>query len=42
MATVHDAVRVRDSPMETEGMTGSMEEGLAFTGMGVVGPFTIT
>lgn len=31
-----------DSPMVTGGMTGSVEEGLALTGMGVVGPFTIT
>lgn len=31
-----------DSPMVTGGMTGSVEEGFALTGMGVVGPFTIT
>lgn len=31
-----------DSPMVTGGTTGSVEDGLAFTGMGVVGPFTIT
>lgn len=31
-----------DSPMVMGGMTGSVEEGLALTGMGVVGPFTIT
>lgn len=31
-----------DVPMVTGGTTGSMEEGLALTGMGVVGPFTIT
>lgn len=31
-----------DLPMVTGGMTGSVEEGLALTGMGVVGPFTIT
>lgn len=29
-------------PMVTGGITGSVEEGLALTGMGVVGPFTIT
>lgn len=31
-----------DLPMVTGGMTGSVEEGLALTGIGVVGPFTIT
>lgn len=31
-----------DVPMVTGGTTGSVEEGLALTGMGVVGPFTIT
>lgn len=38
---VNDA-RLHDIPMVTGGTTGSVEEGLAFTGMGVVGPFTIT
>lgn len=51
MATVHDMGCLEaaqpywefwDSPMVTGGMTGSVEDGLAFTGMGVVGPFTIT
>lgn len=31
-----------DVPMVTGGTAGSVEEGLALTGMGVVGPFTIT
>lgn len=45
--SVNDALRLAkllliNIPKMPGGMTGSMEEGLALTGMGVVGPFTIT
>lgn len=37
-----DELVLTDLPMVTGGTTGSVEEGLALTGMGVVGPLTIT
>ena len=35
-------LHVEGDVYEGQWTTGSMEEGLALTGMGVVGPFTIT